>query len=165
MAMVEAVAAVAWPVPVMVPLMTGVVRVLLVRVSVLLMVTILAPSIETTPAETLARVVSVACPSSTEPTPRAVEVEDVSPAIGKPVALVKVADDGVPRAPPLSKIFTPSMETTPAETLASVVSLACPNSIDPSPRAVLVEETRPEMGSPEALVKVRDDGVPPAPPL
>jgi hypothetical protein len=102
MAMTEAVAALAWPVPVMVPLITGVVRVGVVNVLVVkvwfeLTSTILTPSMETTPADTLASVVSEACPSSREPTPRAVEVDEVSPDIGSPVALVRVAADGVPR--------------------------------------------------------------------
>jgi hypothetical protein len=51
---------------------------------------------EATPAETLAKVVSEAWPSSREPRPRAVEVDEVNPAIGNPVALVKTPADGVP---------------------------------------------------------------------
>ena len=58
------------------------------------------PSILATPALTLAIVVSEACPSSILPTPKAVTVEAVRPAIGSPVAFVSVADDGVPKAPP-----------------------------------------------------------------
>ena len=81
-------------------MIVGEVKVLLVRVSVDEVVTTFTPSIETTPAETLAIVVSVACPSSTLPTPSAVEVEAVIPLTGRPVALVRVPDAGVPRAPP-----------------------------------------------------------------
>jgi len=74
--------------------------VLLVRVSVDEVVTIFTPSIVTTPADPLAIVVSVACPSSMVPRPNAVEVEEVKPLIGKPVAFVNVPLDGVPSAPP-----------------------------------------------------------------
>ena len=72
-------------------------RVLFVSVSVEDVVTILTPSIETTPALTLAIVVSVACPSSILPTPNAVDVDAVNPDIGNPVQLVRVPEDGVPR--------------------------------------------------------------------
>jgi hypothetical protein len=85
--------------------------------------------------------------------------------IGSPVALVNVPDEGVPRGPPLTRMLEPSIETTPAETRASVVSEALPSSRDPTPRAVLVEETNPAIGSPVALVNVPDEGVPSAPPL
>jgi hypothetical protein len=80
-------------------------------------------------------------------------------------ALVNVPEDGVPRAPPLTKIFAPSIETTPAETRARVVSEALPSSRDPTPRAVEVEETSPAIGRPVALVSVPEDGVPRAPPF
>jgi len=78
------------------PVTTGLVIVLLVNVSVEEVVTTLTPSIATTPAETLESVVSVACPSSTEPTPKAVEVDAVNPLIGKSVQLVSVPELGVP---------------------------------------------------------------------
>jgi hypothetical protein len=58
----------------------------------------LTPSTANTPADTLERVVSVACPNSTVPTPTAVEVELASPAIGRPVHDVNVPDEGVPNA-------------------------------------------------------------------
>jgi hypothetical protein len=61
-------------------------------------VNILFPSIDATPAETLAIVVSDACPSSILPTPSAVVVEAVKPAIGKPVTFVITPDAGVPSA-------------------------------------------------------------------
>ncbi len=80
------------------PLMTGAVRVLVERVWLEETSTMFTPSMLTTPAETRASVVSEALPSSMEPTPRAVEVEATSPAIGRPVALVRVSEDGVPRA-------------------------------------------------------------------
>lgn len=67
----------------------------MVNVSVLDIVTIFFHSIETTPALTRAIVVSLACPSSILPTPIAVDVEAVSPAIGNQVQLVSVPDDGV----------------------------------------------------------------------
>ena len=76
----------------------GLVSVLLVRVWVADTVTILTPSIDTTPADTRASVVSLACPSSIEPTPRAADVLATSPAIGKPVQFVSVPLDGVPSA-------------------------------------------------------------------
>jgi hypothetical protein len=41
-----------------------------------------------------------------------------------PVKLVATPDDGVPKAPPETRMFEPSIDTTPAETLASVVSVA-----------------------------------------
>src|SRR5690349_17737343 len=58
---------------------------------------IATPSIVTRPALERAKVVSVACPNSTEPTPIAVEVEATRPAIGSPVQLVRVPLVGVPR--------------------------------------------------------------------
>ena len=76
----------------------GLVRVLFVNVSVEDVVTILTPSIVTTPAPLLAMVVSVACPSSIVPTPNAVDVDAVRPDIGNPVQLVRVPEDGVPNA-------------------------------------------------------------------
>jgi hypothetical protein len=85
--------------------------------------------------------------------------------IGNPVALVNVPEAGVPSAPPFTRILLPSIETTPALTLARVVSEALPSSIEPTPRAVEVEEVRPAIGRPVALVKVPEEGVPSAPPL
>lgn len=71
---------------------------LLVSVSVLLAVAIVCHSIAATHALTLVILVSVACPSSIEPTHKAVEVEAVNHAIGSPVQLVNVQLDGVPNA-------------------------------------------------------------------
>jgi len=124
----------------------GDVKVLLVKVSVLLAVATVTPSIVTVPAEPLAIVVSVALPSSIDPTPKLVEVDDVNPLIGNPVQFVNVPDAGVPNTGVvkvgevsvlLVKVsvllavatVTPSIVTTPAEPLAIVVSVACPNSI------------------------------------
>lgn len=55
------------------------------------------PSTEITPAELREMVVSLACPSSIVHTPIAVAVDATSPAMGSPVQLVRVPDDGVPR--------------------------------------------------------------------
>jgi len=76
----------------------GDVKVLLVSVSVEDVVTTFTPSIVTTPAPPLASVVSVACPSSIEPTPNAVDVDAVRPLIGNDVQLVRVPELGVPNA-------------------------------------------------------------------
>ena len=54
----------------------------------------------------------------------------------------------------------PSTAITPADTLVIEVSVACPNSILPTPNAVLVEAVSPAIGSPVQLVKVPDVGVP-----
>jgi hypothetical protein len=67
----------------------GAVSVLLVSVSVDEVVTIFTPSIAATPADTLEIVVSEACPSSIDPRPNAVEVEEVIPLTGRPVAFVR----------------------------------------------------------------------------
>jgi hypothetical protein len=55
---------------------------------------------------------------------------------------------------------TPSTEITPAEDLAIVVSVACPNSIVPTPSAVEVEAVMPLTGRPVQFVNVPEDGVP-----
>lgn len=89
-------------------------------------------------------------------------VDAVRPAIGRPVQLVSVPLEGVPRAAPLKITCTPSTVIAPAPDLAIVVSVACPNSIVPTPKAVDVEATKPEIGRPVQLVKVPDDGVPSA---
>ena len=81
-----------------------------------------------------------------------------------PERLVAVPEDGVPKAPPETSMLAPSIETTPAETRARVVSDAAPSSIEPTPSAVLVDEVSPAMGRPVALVRVAEDGVPKAPP-
>lgn len=75
----------------------GVVRVLFVKVSVLLIVGTFTHSTAIRPADTREIVVSVACHSSIVHTPIAVEVEATSPAIGRPVQLVSVPEEGVPR--------------------------------------------------------------------
>jgi hypothetical protein len=77
-------------------LITGDVSVLLVRVFVLDTVGTTTPSTASTPAEERDRVVSVACPSSTEPTPRAVLVDAVMLETGRAVQFARLPDAGVP---------------------------------------------------------------------
>jgi len=72
------------------------VTLLFVSVFVLEIVGTVTPSTDITPADTLAIVVSDACPSSIDPTQIAVDVEATSPAIGNPVQLVSVPLLGVP---------------------------------------------------------------------
>ena len=62
-------------------------------------------------------------------------------------------------------IFAHSIATTPADTLVSVVSLACHSSILHTHNAVLVDETSQDIGNHEQFVRVPDDGVHNAPPL
>jgi len=57
-------------------------------------------------------------------------------------------------------IFTPSIATTPADTLVIVVSVACPNSIEPTPKPIVVDEVIPVIGSPVQLVRIPELGVP-----
>ena len=76
----------------------GLVRVLLVSVSVELIVGTSTPSTVILPAAPLAKVVSEACPSSMVPTPIGEVVEAVIPATGRPVQFVRVPDAGVPNA-------------------------------------------------------------------
>lgn len=76
---------------------TGLVNVLLVRVSVELIVGTLTPSTVSLPAAPLAKVVSEAWPSSIEPTPIAEDAEAVIPLTGRPVQFVRVPEAGVPR--------------------------------------------------------------------
>lgn len=66
-------------------------------VLVLLIVGTVTPSTAITPADTRVIVVSLACQSSIDQTPRAVDVLAVIPATGNPVQFVRVPDDGVPR--------------------------------------------------------------------
>jgi hypothetical protein len=54
------------------------------------------PSTAICPADSRDTVVSVACQSSIDQTPRAVDVLAVIPATGRPVQFVRVPDDGVP---------------------------------------------------------------------
>jgi len=56
------------------------------------------PSTANTPAEERDKVVSEAFPSSSEPTPSAVLVDDVMPATGRPVQFVRVPEEGTPSA-------------------------------------------------------------------
>lgn len=110
----------------------------------LVLVTMLLPSMAATPADTLVNVVSEAAPNSSEPTPRAVDVEDTRPAIGKPVALVRVPDEGVPKAP--SKVTNaPAEPTFTASAVATFV---------PSP------DIPDDTGSPVQFVNTPDVGVP-----
>ena len=55
------------------------------------------PSTASVPAALRESVVSLAFPSSKDPTPSAVDVDDTSHAIGSPVQFVRVPDVGVPR--------------------------------------------------------------------
>ena len=71
------------------------------------------------------------------------------PPTGNPVAFVKVPDDGVPNAPPLT-IIDPAVPTATPRAVATLV---------PKP------DTPVLIGKPVALVNVPDDGVPSAPPL
>jgi hypothetical protein len=71
---------------------------LFVRVFVELIDGITTPSTAKTPADDLESVVSLALPSSIDPTHKAVLVEAVSHAIGRPVQLVSVPEAGVQRA-------------------------------------------------------------------
>jgi hypothetical protein len=125
-------------------LIVGDVSVLFVRVFVEDTVGTTTPSTEITPAEDLAIVVSVACPNSILPTPSAVEVDAVIPLTGRPVAFVKVPDDGVPRAPL-------NNTTAPADPVLTASAVATPV---PKP------ETPVEIGRPVQLVSVPEDGVP-----
>ena len=75
--------------------MRGVIR-LLVNVLVLLIVGTTTPSTCNTPAPLRDSVVSVAWPSSIEPTPKAVEADAVMPETGSAVQLVSVPEVGVP---------------------------------------------------------------------
>ena len=68
--------------------------------------------------------------------------------------LVKVFDEDI------EGITTPSTARTPAAERLSVVSVACPSSILPTPSAVEVDATNPAIGKPVALVSVPDAGVP-----
>ena len=91
--------------------------------------------------------------------------------------LVSVPLDGVPRTGVVSvgevsvlfvnvsvldvvTMFTPSIAATPAEIREIVVSVALPNSIDPTPNANDVDAVRPEIGSPVQFVRDPEDGVP-----
>ena len=58
------------------------------------------------------------------------------------------------------EIVTPSIVTTPALERAIVVSVAWPNSILPTPKAVVVDAVIPLTGNPVALVSVNEVGVP-----
>lgn len=133
---------------------------LFVSVLVLLIVGTVTPSTDITPADTRAILVSDACHSSIDHTPREVDVEAVSPAIGKPVAFVRVPEDGVPRAHQLRRILTPSTATTHALTLVIEVSEACHNSIDHTHSAVDVLAVIPATGNPVQFVSVQEVGVP-----
>ncbi len=86
-------------------------------------------------------------------------MEAVSPAIGKPVAFVRVPEDGVPRAHQLRRILTPSTATTHALTLVIEVSVACQSSIEPTHSAVAVLAVIPATGNPVQFVSVPLVGV------
>lgn len=76
----------------------GEVSVLFVSVCTVLTSTNVTPSTAISPADTLVIVVSVACHSSTDHTPIAVEVEATNQAIGSHVTLVRVQLAGVHNA-------------------------------------------------------------------
>jgi len=88
-------------------LITGLVSVLLVSVSVLDIVGTFTHSTDILPADTLAIVVSLACPNSILPTPIAVDVDAVNHDIGSEVQLVSVQLLGVPNAPPRNRTLVP----------------------------------------------------------
>ena len=124
--------------------MTGVVRVLFVRVLVDDTVGTTTPSTARTPADERDNVVSVACPSSIVPTPSAVVVDAVMPLTGRPVAFVNVPELGVPRAPL-------NNTTAPADPVLTASAVATPV---PSPEIPVAT------GKPVQLVSVPEDGVP-----
>jgi len=76
----------------------GAVSVLFVKVFVPEIVSITTPSTARTPAESRDNVVSVACPTSKVPTPKAEDVEAVIQETGKLVQFVSVPEAGVPKA-------------------------------------------------------------------
>jgi hypothetical protein len=127
---------------------------------VLEVVTTLTPSIETTPADTLASVVSEAAPSSTEPTPSAVEVEAVIPATGSPVQLVSVPLEGVPKTG-VTRVgeVAKTREPVPVSFVTAEIRLALEgvarNVATPVPKSLI-----PASGRPVALVRVAAEGVP-----
>ena len=79
--------------------------------------------------------------------------------IGSPVAFVRVPDDGVPRAPPL----TTKAPADPTLTPRAVATLV-PKDVMPVPPLATgnVPVTPVVRGKPVALVNVTDDGVPSA---
>jgi len=118
----------------------GDVKVLLVSVSVEDVVTIFTPSIDTTPADTLASVVSLACPSSRVPTPSAVDVDAVRPLIGSPVQLVRVPDCGVPNTG-VTKVGEVANTAAP-EPVSSVSAVAsCSDVKEPNTAALPTDVT------------------------
>ena len=130
---------------------TGLVKVLFVKVSVELVVTTPIPSTAILPAETLETVVSVACPSSIDPTPNAADVEGVKPLIGKPVQLVSVPADGVPK---LGVTKVGEVESTLLPLPVEVVTPVPPLATGKVPVTPVVK------GKPVQLVSVPADGVP-----
>lgn len=82
--------------------------------------------------------------------------------IGNPVALVRVPDDGVPNAPPLTTKAPADPTLTPR-----AVATPVPKDVMPVPPLATgrVPVTPVVSGRPVALVKVPLDGVPRAPPL
>jgi len=98
---------------------------------VILAVIILLLSIANTPADTRVIVESVACHTSSDPTPSAVLVEDVIQDTGSHVQFVRVPDAGVHNAPPFvtiapadptataSAVHTPVQGVIPAQVVRS----------------------------------------------
>jgi hypothetical protein len=78
------------------------------------------------------------------PNPTAWDVEATRAAAGRPVALVSVPDEGVPRAP-LKSTGAPALSVL----TASAVAIPVPRPLTPV-----------DIGNPVALVSVPEDGVP-----
>jgi hypothetical protein len=136
---------------------------LLVRVFVEEIVGTTTPSTVITPAEERARVVSVACPSSMLPTPKAVEVEAVIPLTGNPVALVNVTDVGVPKTGvtnvgDVAKTRAPE----PVSSVTAEIRFADDGVAKKVATPVANPDTPVEIGNPVALVSTPDAGVPSA---
>lgn len=98
--------------------------------------------------------------------PLATGKRPVTPVVsGKPVVLVKVPDEGVPRAPPGATKSVPAVAAVNADVplpLSTPVSVVAP--VPPLPTGK-VPVTPVDRGRPVKLVAVPDDGVPKAPPL
>jgi len=111
----------------------GLVSVLLVSVLAAEIVSMVTPSIETTPAETLASVVSLAWPNSIEPTPKAVEVDAVKPAIGNPVQLVSVPEVGVPKIGATKVLLLSDCDVLRSAVIDVLIEKAVPERLRPFP--------------------------------
>jgi len=141
--------------------MIGNVNVLLVRVLVDEMLGITTPSTANTPAALLESVVSLASPSSIEPTPSAVDVDAVRPLIGRPVQFVKVPDVGVPSRG-VTKVgeVANTLEPVPVSSVNNAAKFALDGVAKNVAAPVPSPETPVEIGNPVQFVKVPDEGVP-----